>query len=282
MNVAVPTAHAKHRTPMLTSVLAKTVRDQARALWFWALGVAATAGLYVAFWPSFSKNAVYSKMMGQLPRAYRDFLTAGGTIDLGTPAGYLNTELFSFLAPLLLLVYAVAAGANAVAGEEERRTLDLLLANPISRTRVLLEKTGAMVAGSVLIGAALWAALWAGSAAADMGLAPGRLAAATVASVVVGVVFGCLALTIGAATGRRGAALGTGIAVAVLTYFVNALAPSVGALRPYRWTSPFYHASGNNPLINGLAWGHILLLLAAGAVLVGVAWAAFRRRDLAA
>lgn len=275
-------AVAGPRSPMLAGVLAKTIRDQSRALWLWALGVAATAGLYVAFWPSFNKNAVYSKMMQQLPRAYRDFLTAGGTIDLGTPAGYLNTELFSFLAPLLLIVYAVAAGANAVAGEEERRTLDLLLANPIGRTRVVLEKAGAMVAGSAVIGVALWAALWAGTAGAGMSLAPGKLAAATLAAVVVGVTFGSLSLALGAATGRRGAALGSGIAVAVLTYFVNALAPSVAALRPYRWVSPFYHASGNNPLINGLAWGHILILVATAAVLVVAAWAAFRRRDLAA
>jgi ABC-2 type transport system permease protein len=39
--------------------------------------------------------------------------------------------------PLLLIIYSVAAGASAIAGEEDRRTLDLLLASPVSHTRVI-------------------------------------------------------------------------------------------------------------------------------------------------
>ena len=46
-----------------------------------------------------------------------------------------------------------------MAGEEERRTMDLLLAVPVSRTRVLLEKTAAMVVGTLGLAAATGATL---------------------------------------------------------------------------------------------------------------------------
>ena len=50
------------------------------------------------------------------------------------------------MVPLLLLIAAIGAGARATAGEEERGTLDLLLANPISRRRLVLEKLAALAA----------------------------------------------------------------------------------------------------------------------------------------
>ena len=40
------------------------------------------------------------------------------------------------MAPLILLIFAVGAGADAVAGEEERGALDLLLAHPLRRRRL--------------------------------------------------------------------------------------------------------------------------------------------------
>ena len=40
------------------------------------------------------------------------------------------------MVPLLLLIAAIGAGAGAIAGEEERGTLDLLLSLPVSRRRL--------------------------------------------------------------------------------------------------------------------------------------------------
>ena len=48
------------------------------------------------------------------------------------------------MVPLLLMIAAIGAGAGAIAGEEERGTLELLLANPLSRRRLVLEKTAAV------------------------------------------------------------------------------------------------------------------------------------------
>ncbi len=42
-------------------------------------------------------------------------------------------------------MFAIGAGARAIAGEEEGRTLDLLLSTPIRRSQVLLDKWISMV-----------------------------------------------------------------------------------------------------------------------------------------
>jgi ABC-2 type transport system permease protein len=55
------------------------------------------------------------------------------------------------MGPIVVLIYAIGAGASAIAGEEDRRTLDLLLVNTVSRGRVVLEKMAAIVFGTAVL-----------------------------------------------------------------------------------------------------------------------------------
>jgi ABC-2 type transport system permease protein len=117
---------------MPTEVLAETLRERRRSLAWWTLGLVALVALNVAFYPSVRDSAGISDYGRDLPEAARA-LFAGGELDIASPAGYLNSQVFALMAPLLLLIFTIGAGASAVAGEEERGTLDLLLAHPLRR-----------------------------------------------------------------------------------------------------------------------------------------------------
>ncbi len=65
------------------------------------------------------------------------FALVGGA-DMATPAGWFQGEVYALTAPAILIAITTTVGARAVAGEEQRRTLGLLLANPIGRARVVL------------------------------------------------------------------------------------------------------------------------------------------------
>ena len=106
------------------------------------------------------------------------------------------------MVPLLLLVAAIGAGAGAIAGEEERGTLELLLANPVSRTKVVLEKSVALVAEIAGLGFVLWLALLVGALLTSMDISAGHLAAATLSAVLLALAYGAIALLLGAATGE--------------------------------------------------------------------------------
>src|SRR4029450_3606157 len=128
------------------SVLTKTLREQRRALAWWAVGLVAACVLTTAFYPTISKNAAsFQKLLNSLPEGLR---RAFGE-NFASPAGYLQARLFSIFAPVLLLIYAIGAGSRAIAGEEEHKTLDVLLSTPVSRRRVLLDKAFAMLAANV-------------------------------------------------------------------------------------------------------------------------------------
>jgi len=87
-------------------------------------------------------------------------------------------------------------------------------------------------------------------------------------------------LLIGSLTGSKGMAIGLTTAVAVLTFFINALAPIVDFLEKIQKTSPFYHYTANNPIVNGLNWGNVLFFTCISLVFLILSIVAFRKRDL--
>src|SRR5262249_55465697 len=96
-----------------------------------------------------------------------------------------------------------------------------------------------------------------------------------------GMLFAALALGVGAATGRRAAAIGASVVVMVLGYFGNNLAPQVPGLHWAQRLSPFYYYLNGKPLVNGLDTAGAAILLGVAVVLVAIGLARFRTRDLA-
>lgn len=266
---------------MLAAVWTKSLFDRWRGLVGWALGVAALVGLTMAMWPAYSEALVldgtFERMMDDMPPAMRALT---GQVDLASAHGYVASQLFGFLMPLLLIIQAVGLGAAAIAGEEERGDLETLVSLPLSRRRVLLERWVAAVVCSLAIGAVFAVALVGGAWAVDLGVAAGDLLRPVAATVLLAVLLGAVALVVGAATGRRMAAITVAALVAVAGWFVDSFAPVVDVVEPLRAVSPFYWAYAGDAVRAGLSPAGTAALLAVTAVLVVAAVASFERRDL--
>ncbi len=246
---------------------------------WWALGVVGTVLLYSAFWPTIRDNASqFNDYIAKLPEAIRNLI--GG--DYATPHGYVQAEMFSLLLPVLLLVYAVGAGARAIAGEEEAGTLDLLLSTPIRRRRVVLDKFWAMVGVSALLAGLAWVSIVAIGRPFGLTVSVVNLAAACVNLFLLGVGFGAIALAVGSSTGAKGTAIGIASGLALVTFIIKTLAPSVPAVKPLRFVSPFYFYADHRPLVNGFNGVDVAVLAGIAAVALIVALVVFERRDLAA
>lgn len=265
---------------MLRSVLLKSLYDVRRSFAWWTVGLAGLVALMVAVYPTVRDNPELNQLVEQYPEALKAFIAFGGALDYASGAGYLGSELFSFMIPLLFIVCAVGNGAAAIAGEEERGTLDLLLANPVTRRRVAAEKIVAMAVELAGLAVLLWAALWLGAAIVGMGVSAAHLAAATASAALLAFAFGAIAFMVGAATGHRALAIGLTTAGAVAAYLVNGLAALVDALAVPQKLSPFYHYAIGDPLRQGLALDHSLVLAAIAIVAAIVGVLVFERRGL--
>jgi ABC-2 type transport system permease protein len=184
------------------------------------------------------------------------------------------------MAPIAVIVVTVAIGSRALAGEEADRTMGLLLANPVSRSTVLLQKAFAMVLYGFAVGFAIFAGVAVGSLVGGLGMDMGNIAATSLLVTLLGLAFGALALALSAATGRVSIATYGTVGVALVFFLINAFLPLSDNLAGYAKWSPFYYYLSSDPLVNGMHWGHGALLAVLGLALVALSVALFRRRDL--
>ena len=92
---------------MLRNAFFKSLRDQARPLIMWVIGVAFYVALLISIYPSIRHSAASLQgYIDSLPPAVRAaFLGSGG--DFSSPVGYVNVELLSWLAPIVFIAFAV-------------------------------------------------------------------------------------------------------------------------------------------------------------------------------
>ena len=264
---------------MLRSVFARSFADQRRALVGWCIGIAAYAAMILAVYPSIhAKAADFDKLLQHYPAAFKALFNVS---DFTSPGGYLSAELLSFIAPLLLVLYAVSHASGATAGEEETGTIDILLSTPVTRRQVVIAKFASVGTAVVVLGIVLFTTITAVSPLVDLHIGYAHLAAAISGLVGFALLAAGIALVFGCLTGRRGLARGLAAVVTLAAYLLSAMAPLASWLKPWRPLSPYFHAIGRDPLQHGLTAGFAVLLVSVVGLLVLATWV-FERRDLSA
>jgi ABC-2 type transport system permease protein len=264
------------------TVAHRWIRDRRRGLGGWCLGITGLVVFTVAFFPTVKGNETFDELTDQLPNSLRSLLGLAQDAPITAPPGYLHARLFSTLIPLLLVVYAIGLGARAIAGTEEDGTLELLLAHPVTRTRVTVER---YLANTVLLAAltvvfATGLTLSALPAGALDGVSLTGLAGAASGAFALALLHGSIAYTVGAATGRRAPAIAAATGVAVAGYLVEGLLALTDTIRPLRYASPWHWYLGRNMLTDGIAPDAIAPPLLVSLALLTAATRLFARRDL--
>jgi ABC-2 type transport system permease protein len=268
----------------LGSIFGKTLRDSRRAI---VLAVAFAGGFMLAAaapmaiqWASPESRAELAGQMEVLPAVFRGML--GDPIRIETLGGFLSWRVGNIL-PIFLGLWSVLALSGTLAGEGARGTLDLIVASPLSRRRIAIQKVlGHVVAVAIAMLIAAAATWLAGLAFRTL---PGdeftfiqALGHFTLTGLLI-LAAGAVAFAAAPVVGRnRAAALG---ALALFGgYIIKSyapLAPAVDALTPISWYS---WTADHRPLAGQWDWAPVGLLALVTVGLLAVGVAAFERRDL--
>lgn len=261
----------------LRSVYVKTIYDRRHGLLWWSVGIGLLTIAVLSVWPSVRDE--YQKLVENYPEGLLALfgIEKGG---VGSATGYLQAELFGLMVPLTLIAYMIAAGSAATAGERDKGTLEFLLSQPVSRTRVLVEKSLGLGTALATITFAFAVVLVAFARVFSLHVAAPKLLAATVSAFLLALLFGAIALLAGSFTGHRALAAGIASAAAIAAFLLNSLAALVGGLKRFRPLSPFWWYSGHDPLRRGLEPLHVVLLVTGIIVFAAGAVVVFQRRDV--
>jgi ABC-2 type transport system permease protein len=263
-------------------VAARLVRDRRRSLLGWSAGIVALVLFTVALYPSLKGEESLNEVIEQMPEALRSMFGLDTAIPLTSPPGYLQGRLFGSLLPLILIVFGIGLGARAIAGSEQDGTLELLLANPVTRGTVVVERYLALVAMVAALTAVFAVSLvvLAVPFGALEDVPVSGLAGAVAGVFAIALLHATLAYGVGAATGRKSLALSSATVVAVAGYLLQGLVGLSDAIRPLRFVSPWHWYLGRNMLAHGVAPDAIVVPLVLSVVLFAAGAGAFLRRDL--
>ena len=265
---------ATERLPIVRNVM----HGQRRALLGWGGAVAAVSVMYTSFYPSMGGGEEMQALLDSMPEG---FVEALGYDVVGTAAGYVQSTVYGILGPILLLVFGIATGARLVAGQEEDGTLELEFTAPVSRAQVYAERLGVVWADLLLLVAVMTGITWLITLALDMDVPVGSLVAVALPLLLLAGGFATLAFTIGAASGRRGLAIGVTAGLAVVAYMLNAIGPSAHV----EWmsaVSPFGWYIGGDPMLAGPDVAGLVQLAVVPVAAAVAGWVGFRQRDLMA
>ncbi|MEO1061870.1 MAG: ABC transporter permease subunit [Actinomycetota bacterium] len=230
--------------------------------------------MYLALFPSLEDQL--SSFSEDLPDSITAFI---GDADFATANGYLRSQVYSLVSPLLLCGVAIAAGAG-LARSERDQTLTGVVVTPVRRRDIVgswllvVVVIAAIGSAAVILGATLGGPI----AGTDVGL--GRVVLATSSLFALVVLSGATAVAVSSTSGSPGAALGAAWGLVGISFLATSVSNLVDALSWLEAISPWsWYGTGEALERDFDTLGLVLLLVAATAV-GAVAVAAFERRDL--
>lgn len=130
------------------AVFTRTIKDRRILLLVYILASIGLLWMYIALFPSFKDQ---SGSLEQLIKNYPESFMKAFNFDIKsftTLEGYLSTEQFSFVWPLLVIFMTLGYSGYALSSEVEKGTIEILLSQPISRLKLFF---GRYFAGLLMI-----------------------------------------------------------------------------------------------------------------------------------
>jgi ABC-2 type transport system permease protein len=264
----------------MLSVIKWTLWQRRWSTFWWILGVFGFIFLNIVFYPTFKDQAAeLQKSFENLPEAALQLF--GGSADFFSPVGFLNSQIFFLMLPMLLSILAIGLGTSLIGREEQDGTIETLLARPISRSRLLLgkAKAGSMVVLIVAL-ASLLTTVGLSRAVGLTEVSPLEMTAATFACLMLALSFGAIALLLTTIGRARGASLGIAAFIALGGYLISSLANTVSWLKTPSLFFPFHYYRSEEILRGTFHWSDILVFVAIIAACGAISWFSFRRRDI--
>lgn len=263
----------------LSPLFLRVLRERWKGLLGWIFGVISLIAIQVSVYPTIRDSRQdWSDLTEQFPEAFQKIFRME---DYTSPTGYLSTELFTFMIPLIFIGLATTWAARSASEEVENGTADILLSLPVSRTAILRTRLITMLTVVAVLVVTTTTALVLGTEIIDMDVGTLKIFQAALACGLLSLPFGGIAVALSAATGHRGVGLGGGLGAAIAMFVLYSLAPLVSFLENLLPLNPFEWTIGQTPLVSGVDVRYGTITIAVSCVLFGCAFYLYEHRDIA-
>jgi ABC-2 type transport system permease protein len=245
----------------------------------WGIALALVGAYAVLLYDTLVKPGVtqqYQQLISSYPPELMAFF--GDMSQMFTPGGYLDTLFFSYIV-IIIGIFAILACASMLAGDEEKGILDLVLAYPISRTKLFFARLGAFTAATILILFIAWLGFILPLPKTTMKATPLEILLPFISLFGLLIFIGALTLLLSLLLpSQQWAAMISGL-ILVASYFLTSLSRLSEKLRPIEKYFPMHYYQGGQALTQ-MNWGWFGILIGISFIFAGLAWWLFERRDI--
>ena len=261
----------------MLSLLVHELRIRWGSIVGWSTGVAAFVILYLAIYPEIERQLGESAAAAKFFSLYRVI-----GIEVGSFEAYFASAVVQFV-PVLLGVYAILNGTDTLAGEEDRGTLELLIAMPLPRWQIVTAKAIAMIVAAMmvllLVGVSAMATFPALKIKTSISAIDILMAIMSAWPVIIA--FMMISLFLGSCVPTRRIAAMTATVIFVASYFGERFTNLAKSLRPLSRLSLFHYVDSTSTLFTeGVRAPDVGILLGTGAVFFALSLVCFERRDV--
>ncbi|MFB6184200.1 MAG: ABC transporter permease subunit [Haloarculaceae archaeon] len=242
------------------------------------VGIGLFALLIIGIFPSIEAAAPgIEAYVESFPEAFQQGF---GIEAITTIEGFLSTEFYQFVWLLMMGLYVAYAAGDAIAGDAETGRLDLVLAAPVSRSRVIVEKYLALLVPIVALNLVIPLVSYGGSILIDEPLEFADVLAVHLLSIPYLLVCGGIGLLLSVLLDRGDVAQRGAIAVVFLLFVLDSVTVDtdyewLGALSPTRYYDP------TDILVDGTHdLAGTVILLGAAFALLAISRVIFLARDV--
>ncbi len=259
------------------TVIRYTLRRSRGAIIGWGIGLAILA---IMMGSLFDMMASSGDLMVAYTEAMPEIAEIFNFADMSTPIGWLDVEYFSFV-PLMIGLFASGVGASLLARDEERGTLDLILAHPVSRTTLFWGRFLASTLVIIILLLISWASLLLPMTWSENFTIPAfELLLPFVSLFGILMSYMTLALLLSMLLPAHSMASMLTAMLVVASFFITLLSGVVDQLERAADFSPLTYLETATAIEDGLNLTWIGVFLAIDLALALISWQLFQRRDV--
>lgn len=260
------------------------VRRQRISFLVWAIILPLMSVFRMAEYPDFySKYKTAADALGEFSTSEIQMFGLDG-VDLTTITGYYGARVFSVLL-LLGAVYVIMQSATILSKEEDDKTIEFLLVQPLSRTAIVLSKLAVVVFYTIALNVVLFLASWLMCVVFQQdGFQMKALIPMSLGSLVVHLMFAAVGFLLSVFVIRSRTIYPLTIGIALASYFVELLANSNDSAKWMTWFSFFSYPNVDEAAKGGQVMEPTYLIVSLLVIVGGFAAAlvTYRRKDIAA
>jgi len=262
----------------MMAIFLRKLRNNWLMILGWGLGLGLLGFFLFDIYENFFQQNVDLR---ELLRAFPDNIMAffGGDVNLFEPSGFLHLEFFSYM-PIILGIMVVSSAAGLISKNEEEGTLEIIIAQPVSRSLVFWSRLLSLLVSVILILGIIWGGFALGlSTTETFDIEQAEMIRPLVSLFAILLPFLALALLLSMILPSSSAASLVSGFLLIAFFFISSLARIDEDLEAINRFSPFKYYQGG-AAINGLDQQNLLILFGISIVFILLAWFFFAWRDL--